>query len=97
MKAICRRIGRLEARLTPHVNMAAYMEEYRIVSILHERRRLRMEREGVPLEKLPPPLPPPTVPAGYAPDLQRSIEETWRARREYRSVQQAEIANDIDT
>jgi hypothetical protein len=95
MIGIDRRIGRLEARLTPHADVAAYMRDYRIASILHERRRLRMQQEGVPLEKLPPPLPPPTVPAGYAPDLQLSIAETWRARREYRSVQQAELANDI--
>jgi len=45
-----------------------------------ERRRLRLEREGVPIEQLPPALPP-TAPAGYASDLQLSIAETLRAGR----------------
>jgi hypothetical protein len=66
MKAICRRIGRLET-----------------AAELRERRRCRLEREGVPVEELPPPLPP-TVPACNASDLQLSIAETLRGRQRER-------------
>jgi hypothetical protein len=39
-----------------------------------------MEREGVPIEELPPPLPPPTIPAGNAFTIRTSVAETLRQR-----------------
>jgi hypothetical protein len=52
MRAITNRIRRLEFRLAPQVDM----EEYNLAVIVHERRRIRLEREGVPANKLPGPL-----------------------------------------
>ena len=88
MKAITNRIRRLEVRLAPQPDM----EAYRILSTLHERRRRRrrLEREGVPVEELPPPLPPPTVGAVNPLTLQLSIAETLRRRQEIRAQRQAQ-------
>jgi len=87
MKAITRRIGRLEARLTPPVDM----EAARAAALISERRRLRMEHEGVPFEE-PEPLPM-TVRTG-ATDLELSLDATRLARQRLR-CQRAEIPSDI--
>ena len=86
MKAITNRIRRLEVRLAPQPDM----EAYRIARTLYERRRRRLEREGVPVEELPPPLPPPTVGAVNPLTLQLSIAETLRRRQEIRAQRQAQ-------
>jgi hypothetical protein len=86
MRAITNRIRKLEARLAPTPNM----EAYRMLSILHERCRQRLEQEGVPVEELPPPLPPPTVGVGNPLVLQLSIAETLRRCQEIRAERQAE-------
>ena len=49
MRAITNRIRRLETRFAPQVDM----QEYRLAVILHERKRARLERGGVPAHELP--------------------------------------------
>jgi len=84
MKALTNRIQRLEARLAPQPDM----EAYRLAQILYERRRRRMEREGVPSDELPEF---PTPPAGAINpmSLTLSLEETHRRRRELREQRAA--------
>ena len=79
MKALTNRIQRLEARLTPQPDM----EAYRLAQILYERRRRRMEREGVPTDELPE-FPTPTKGAISPMTLTLSLEGTHRRRRELR-------------
>ena len=49
MKAIDRRLRRLEATLTPQENE----EDFRLVKLLRERRRRRLEASGEPFEVRP--------------------------------------------
>ena len=70
MRAITRRIQRLEGRLSPQPDA----EVHRIVNAIYQRRRRRLEAEGVPIEDLP--LPPVVRPGPYL-----SIAETLRLRR----------------
>ena len=53
MKAIARRVARLEDRLIPQEDP----EARRLVELLRERRRRRLEAEGLPFHERPP-LPP---------------------------------------
>jgi len=62
----------------PRLSLQPNMEAYGVLSILHERHRRRLEREGVPVEALPPPLPPPTAGVGNPLTLQLSIAEAGR-------------------
>ena len=87
MRAITNRLRRLEVRLSPHVDM----EAYNIAKTLHERRRRRMESEGVPVEELEPPYPPPT-PGFNALKLTLSLAETLQRRRELREEEDAREA-----
>ena len=84
MRAITNRIRKLEVRLSPQPDM----EAYNIARTLYERRWRRMEREGVPVEELEPPLEPPTP--GFNPlRLTLSLAETLQRRRELREERQA--------
>ena len=69
MKAIARRIQRLESRLAPREDLTAW----RIANVLYERRRRLAEAAGQSFEDMPPQ-------AGRGPHL--SIAETLRRRRE---------------
>ena len=57
MRAITGRPRRLETRLTRQVNQGSYR--------IYERRRRRLEREGVPFAELPPDATPPVGPVPY--------------------------------
>ena len=70
MRAIKKRLQRLEDRLSPESDP----EVHRIVNAIYQRRRRRLEAEGVPIEDLP--LPPVVRPGPYL-----SIAETIRLRR----------------
>jgi len=84
MKALTNRIQRLEARLAPQPDM----EAYRLAQTLYERRRRRMEREGVPTDELPEF--PTLTPGAINPmSLTLSLEETHRRRRELREQRAA--------
>jgi hypothetical protein len=48
MKAIARRIGRLESALTPQGDRAAYLRSWEIAKTLYERRKRRYEAGGRP-------------------------------------------------
>jgi hypothetical protein len=50
MKAIDRRLRRLQDRFAPEVRE----EDFRLVKLLRERRRRRLEASGEPFEELPP-------------------------------------------
>jgi hypothetical protein len=50
MKAIAKRIQRLEGQMSPRADLAGYQA----LCIIYERRRRRAEREGVPFDELPP-------------------------------------------
>ena len=50
MRAITRRVSRLETRLTPQMNQRSYQ----IACILYERRRRRFEFTGLPFTDQPP-------------------------------------------
>ena len=87
MRAITNRIRRLEVRLAPQPDM----EAYRILSLLDERCRQRLEREGVPVEELPPPWALPSAGATNPMMLTLSLEETHRRRLEIREQEQAAL------
>ncbi len=70
MRAIARRLQRLETRLAPQQDP----RPWRIANLLYERRRRLAEAEGQPFKDLPPGRP------GDGPHL--SIAETLRRRRE---------------
>jgi hypothetical protein len=79
MKAITNRIRKLEIRLSPQLDL----EGYSLARILYERRRRRMEREGVAAEELPPEFLAPAP--GFNPlKLTLSLAETLQRRRELR-------------
>jgi hypothetical protein len=71
MKAMFRRLRRIETQLAPEPNAAAQ----RAVELLRERRRRRLEAAGQPFEELPSH----TV---TAPGPRLSIEQTLRLRRQ---------------
>lgn len=74
MKAVIRRLDRLEERLIPRPNLASR----RTAKILRERRRHRLEASGQPFEDLPPE-PVPSGPVSYL-----SVAETLRLCRQER-------------
>jgi hypothetical protein len=84
MKTIIRRLRRLEERAA-----GPYFSGPNPVEVLWERRRQRLQREGVPVEELPPPLPPPAVGDGNPLTLTLSVAETLRVRQEIRKQQEA--------
>ena len=83
MRAITNRIRRLEVRLAPQLDM----EAYRLVRILYDRRRRRLEREGVPSDELPE-FPTPTGTVNPM-TLTLSLDGTHRRRRELREQRAA--------
>ena len=86
MRAITNRIRRLEARRTPQLDM----EAYNLARLLYERRRRRMEWEGVPTDELPES--PTLTPGAINPmSLTLSLEETHRRRRELREQRAAAV------
>jgi hypothetical protein len=54
MKAVARRILRLESALTPQVDVAACLQAWDWATILYQRRRRRAEANGLPFDQLPP-------------------------------------------
>jgi len=74
MKAILRRVGRLEQRLVPKVDLASQS----VADIIRERRRRRLEASGEPFEDLPP------ARVSAAPGRYLSIAETIRLCRQRR-------------
>ena len=75
MKAIARRIGRLESALKPQGDRTAYLRSWEIAKTVYERRKRRYEAEGRPFTD-PPPAP---IPSG--PFRMLSIAETLRQAR----------------
>ena len=74
MKAVFRRLRRIEMQLVPKTNAASQ----RAVEVLRERRRRRAEASGQRYEE-------PPVHAVTSPGRQLSVAETLRARRELRA------------
>ena len=81
MKAILRRLDRIEQSLAPKPT-AQDRRMAELADLIRERRRRRLEAAGLPFQE-PPPLPPNC----YGRRL--SIAETLRARREERLMQAA--------
>jgi hypothetical protein len=75
MKAIVRRVGRLEERLTPKGNAALQ----RAADLLWERRQRRLKEAGLPFE---------TVKPQYSPGPYMSFAETLRSCRQERLARQ---------
>jgi hypothetical protein len=86
MRAIVRRVGRLEGRLTPKGNAASS----RVAGLLQDRRRRRLEASGQPFEdssrdNMPP------GPRGCL-----SVAETLRLRRRQRLDRRVEHADHME-
>ena len=81
MRAIARRIQRLEGRFSPQQDIA----DYQACCILYERRRRRFEREGRPFDE-PPPEP------HVGPSLPLTPADILRLRREGRLAREAREA-----
>jgi len=74
MKAILRRVGRLEQRYVPKLDLASQS----VADIIRERRRRRLEASGEPFEDWPP------ASVCAAPGRHPSIAETIRLCRQRR-------------
>jgi hypothetical protein len=82
MKAVARRIQRLESALTPQVDHAASLRAWEISTTLYRRRRRRAEAEGRPFTD-----PPPTrIPIG---PFRQSMAEVLREARNRRRARAA--------
>jgi hypothetical protein len=79
MRAIARRLRRLENRLAPEADL----RPWRIANVLYERRRRLAEAVGQPFEDVPPQ-------PGRGPCL--SIAETLRRRREELAKQPKDLS-----
>ena len=79
MRALANRLQRLETRLKARGNSEAYS----LARILCERRRRRLEQEGVPADQLPP-LPPLSFGDSDPVAFHLSLAETLRQRRQER-------------
>ena len=75
MKAIVRRVGRLEDRLAPKENAASQ----RAADLLWERRQRRLKEAGLPFE---------TIKPQYSPGPHMSCAETLRMCRQERLARQ---------
>ena len=81
MKAILRRLDRIEQSLAPKPT-AQDRRMAELAELIRERRRRRLEAAGLPFQE------PPPLPADYC-GRRLSIAETLRARREERLMQAA--------
>ena len=87
MKAILRRVGRLEQRFVPKLDLASQS----MADIIRERRRRRLGASGEPFEDLPP------ASVSAAPGGYLSIAETIRLCRQRRlQAQQRAPGDNID-
>jgi hypothetical protein len=76
MKAIVRRLARIEVRLAPTIDLASY----RLADLLRERRRRRLEASGQPFES--------RSPVSVSSGRVLSVAETLRLCRQERSRRQ---------
>ena len=83
MKAIARRVGRLEERLVPKGNAALQ----RAADLLWERRQRRLKAEGLPFE---------TIKPQYSPGPHMSCAETLRTCRQERLARQRDERETAD-
>jgi hypothetical protein len=74
MKAVTRRLHRLERRLAPQAD-AEYHESLRIANLIRERRRRRLEAGGEAFNELPMQLP-------YVPGKRLGVADTLRLRHQ---------------
>lgn len=94
MRAIARRIRRLEARLALQEDLASW----RIANLIYERRRPHAKAEGRPFTDLPPERPGKGPHLSIAETLRRCREQLAKLPKEPSSVAgRAEIPTDISS